>query len=64
MLKSIDAKTQALAEAAMKMGQAIYEASNPEEAAQAAADASEGGKDDVVDADFTEVDPEAGDESK
>ena len=62
---AIEAKTQALAEAAMKMGQAIYEASSPEEAAQAAADAAEaagdsnGGGDDVVDADFTEVDPDA-----
>ena len=57
--EAIETKTQALAEAAMKMGQAIYEASSPEEAAQAAADAAEAGGDDVVDADFTEVDPDA-----
>ena len=59
--EAIETKTQALAEAAMKMGQAIYEASSPEEAAQAAADAAEAGAagDDVVDADFTEVDPDA-----
>ena len=62
--EAIETKTQALAEAAMKMGQAIYEASSPEEAAQAAADAAEAGAagegpEDVVDADFTEVDPDA-----
>ena len=62
--EALDAKTQALAEAAMKMGQAIYEASNPEEAAEAAADAENFDKEDVVDADFTEVDQEPDSEPK
>ncbi len=60
----LDTKTQALAEAAMKMGQAIYEASNPEAAAEAAADAENFDKEDVVDADFTEVDQEPDSEPK
>ncbi|HMP56294.1 MAG TPA: molecular chaperone DnaK, partial [Novosphingobium sp.] len=48
------AKTQALTEAAMKMGQAIYEKEQASAAAPggAAADAGE----DVVDAEFSEVD--------
>ena len=51
-------KAQALAQVAMKLGQAIYE---KEQAAQAspgaAAQGSEGGQgDDVVDAEFSEVD--------
>ncbi len=62
--EALDAKTQALAEAAMKMGRAIYEASNPEEAAEAAADAENFDKEDVVDADFTEVDQEPDSEPK
>ncbi|HWT63244.1 MAG TPA: molecular chaperone DnaK, partial [Ochrobactrum sp.] len=54
--EDIKAKTQALAEASMKLGQAMYEA------AQAAEDAgAEGGEqassnDDVVDADYEEID--------
>jgi molecular chaperone DnaK len=59
----IVAKTQALTQAAMKLGEAMYKA----QAAAGGADggdaggaggpgASEGGNDDVVDADFTEVD--------
>ncbi|MEM8921562.1 MAG: Hsp70 family protein, partial [Pseudomonadota bacterium] len=57
----IQAKSQALTTAAMKMGEAIY-ASQQEEAANAdaAADAKADGED-VVDADFEEVD---GDEKK
>ena len=56
-VEEINAKAQALTEAAMKMGQAIYEkeqaaAASPEaEGGQAA-----GGDEDVVDAEFSEVD--------
>ena len=56
-LEDIKAKTQALAEASMKLGEAMYQA------AQADAEAEDGGseetaseaEDDVVDADFEEV---------
>jgi molecular chaperone DnaK len=53
------AKAQALTEVAMKMGQAIYE---KEQAAAAApgAGAPAGGDDDVVDAEFSEVDENKG----
>ena len=51
----IEAKTQALAETSMKLGQAMYEASQKEAAeADAKADAAKEG--DVVDADFEEID--------
>ena len=54
--EEINAKTQALAEASMKLGQAMYEASQAEAAeADAKADAQKAG-DDVVDADFEEID--------
>jgi molecular chaperone DnaK len=58
----ITAKSQALTEVAMKLGQAIYEkeqasASSPD--AEAAA-ARAGGDDDVVDAEFSEVDENKG----
>ncbi|MEE9983990.1 MAG: molecular chaperone DnaK, partial [Agrobacterium pusense] len=46
----IQAKTHTLMEVSMKLGQAIYEAQQAE-----AGDASEGGKDDVVDADYEEI---------
>ncbi|MBA4785608.1 MAG: Hsp70 family protein, partial [Rhizobiales bacterium] len=48
----IQAKTQTLMEVSMKLGQAIYEASQAE-----GAEGSEGGKDDdgVVDADYEEI---------
>jgi molecular chaperone DnaK len=50
----IEAKTQVLMEASMKLGQAMYEASqNEAAAADAQADMA---KDDVVDADFEEID--------
>ena len=54
----ITAKTQALAEASMKMGQAIYEAQQSDEDAMAAADAARdaAADEDVVDADFEEID--------
>ncbi|SFI72936.1 molecular chaperone DnaK [Phyllobacterium sp. CL33Tsu] len=54
----IKAKTQTLAEASMKLGQAMYEASQAAEAAEGAAGAEAAAKadDDVVDADFEEID--------
>ena len=53
-------KTQALAEASMKMGQAIYEAQQSDEDAMASADAARdaAADDNVVDADFEEIDDE------
>ncbi|MEL6752226.1 MAG: molecular chaperone DnaK, partial [Pseudomonadota bacterium] len=58
--EEITAKTQALAEASMKMGQAIYESQQSEEEAAAAADAEihAAADDNVVDADFEEIDDE------
>ena len=54
-VEAINAKSQALAEASMKLGQAMYEASQKEAAeADAKADAAKEG--DVVDADFEEID--------
>ncbi|PZN54745.1 MAG: molecular chaperone DnaK [Proteobacteria bacterium] len=54
-IAEIQAKTQALAEASMKLGQAMYEASQKENAeADAQADAAKDS--DVVDADFEELD--------
>ena len=55
--EAIAAKTQALAEASMKLGQAIYEATQADEQATAEADAqADAARDDVVDADFEEID--------
>ena len=58
----IQSRTQALAEASMKMGQAIYESSQSSEEMQAAQDAeahaAADAQDDVVDADFEEIDEE------
>ena len=55
-LEDIKAKSTALGEASMKLGQAMYEASQAEAAeADAKADASKSGED-VVDADFEEID--------
>ncbi|WP_306117390.1 MULTISPECIES: molecular chaperone DnaK [unclassified Roseitalea] len=55
--EAINAKTQALAEASMKLGQAIYEASQADETAAAESDAAaDASGDDVVDADFEEID--------
>ena len=54
-VEAITAKSQALAEASMKLGQAMYEASQKEAAeSDAAADAAKDS--DVVDADFEEID--------
>ncbi len=54
---AIKAKSDKLAEASMKLGQAMYEASQAgeDEAAQPHASTAQGGRDDVVDADFEEV---------
>ncbi|MFZ2103125.1 MAG: molecular chaperone DnaK [Oricola sp.] len=56
--EAITARTQALAEASMKLGQAMYEAQQAEEEAVAEADAARDAArdDDVVDADFEEID--------
>jgi len=74
-LDAINAKTEALTQASMKLGEAMYKASQEEADAEAgdgeaAAGASDGeGSDDkdadstVVDADFEEVDPDAGDKT-
>jgi molecular chaperone DnaK len=54
-VEDINAKSQSLAEVSMKLGQAMYEASQKEAAeADAAADAAKDGAD-VVDADFEEI---------
>ncbi|WP_378946301.1 molecular chaperone DnaK [Mesorhizobium sp. ANAO-SY3R2] len=54
-VEAINAKSQTLAEASMKLGQAMYEASQKEAAeSDAAADAAKDS--DVVDADFEEID--------
>ncbi|AQS42362.1 MAG: Chaperone protein DnaK [Candidatus Tokpelaia hoelldobleri] len=55
--EDIKTKTQKLSEAAMKLGQAMYEASqNEAQAGDTAQDGSESSQDDVVDADFEELD--------
>ncbi len=57
-VSEISDKTQKLAETSMKLGQAMYEAAQTEQAnADAAADAKASGED-VVDADFEEIDDE------
>ncbi|MEM7429583.1 MAG: molecular chaperone DnaK [Pseudomonadota bacterium] len=59
--EEVTAKTQALTEAAMKLGEAMYQAQQSDAEAAAAADAAAdaadnpGGPEDVVDADFEEV---------
>ena len=52
---AIEARSQTLAEVSMKLGQAMYEASQ-KEAAEADAKADAAGDKDVVDADFEEID--------
>ncbi|MGN7772235.1 molecular chaperone DnaK [Phyllobacterium sp. 22552] len=55
--EDIKAKTQVLAEVSMKLGQAMYEASQAAEAGEGAeADATAKADEDVVDADFEEID--------
>jgi len=58
--EEIKSRTEVLATASMKLGQAMYEAAQSEEEAAAAADAAaDAAKDeDVVDADFEEIDDE------
>ena len=68
--EAIQAKTDALTQAAMKMGEAMYKASQAEAAGAEGSDDAEGGDatneasadeagdDNVVDADFEEVDPD------
>jgi molecular chaperone DnaK len=57
-VEAIKAKTEALSQSSMKLGEAMYKASQEAEAAGEAADAGASGEkgDDVVDADFEEVD--------
>ncbi len=58
-VEEIKAKTQALMDASMKLGQAMYEAQSAQAEADAATDAAkDASKDDVVDADFEEIDDE------
>jgi molecular chaperone DnaK len=52
---AITAKTNALAQASMKLGEAVYKQSAAEQP-PGSGDAAEGKKEDVVDAEFTEVD--------
>ena len=55
--EQMNEKSQALAQVAMKLGQAIYEKQQQADAApQGEAGAEEAKKDDVVDAEFSEVD--------
>ncbi len=60
-VEAIKSKTEALNEAAMKLGEAMYKAAQAEAPDGEAAEAGAGSEDnpDVVDADFEEVDPEA-----
>lgn len=51
----ITSKTEALMQASMKLGQAVYEATQQSEASEAAADTASKPSDDVIDADFEEV---------
>ncbi len=58
--EAITAKTETLVQASMKLGEAMYKASQEEDADQEGDDAGgDAGDDTVVDADFEEVDPEA-----
>ncbi|SNY90479.1 molecular chaperone DnaK [Cohaesibacter sp. ES.047] len=56
-LEAIKAKTEAMAQASMKLGEAMYSDQQSEEEARAAADAARDAakEDDIVDADFEEV---------
>ena len=55
-LEDIQAKTQALMQASMKLGEAIYASAQAEGESAAAADAAkEEGDDDIIDADFEDV---------
>ncbi len=54
--EAIEAKTQALAQASLKLGEAMYASQQGGDEAGASADAGKKADDDVVDAEFTEVD--------
>ncbi|MCL7997344.1 molecular chaperone DnaK [Brucella sp. 21LCYQ03] len=54
--EDIKAKTQTLAEASMKLGQAMYEAAQAAEEGGAAGNEQAASNDDVVDADYEEID--------
>jgi len=56
--ETIKTKSDRLAEVSMKLGQAMYEAAQAEQPAGEAGEADAAAKDDVVDADFEEVDGE------
>ncbi|MCO6184762.1 molecular chaperone DnaK [Rhizobium sp. L1K21] len=60
-LADIQAKTQTLMEVSMKLGQAMYEAQQAEESADGSSSSKASGDDNVVDADYEEVD---GDDEK
>lgn len=60
---AINEKAQALSQAAMKIGEAIYKAQQAESEAAAAADAGEG-DDNIVDAEYEEVVDEGADDQK
>jgi molecular chaperone DnaK len=57
--EAIQSKTNGLAQVAMKLGEALYksqqQSAGPQETGGTEGDKASGGKDDVVDADFTEV---------
>ncbi|MGB7432570.1 MAG: Hsp70 family protein, partial [Ahrensia sp.] len=62
---AVSSKTETLMQASMKLGQAIYEASQAEEESAAAADAAaDAMDDDVVDADFEEINDDDQDHKK
>jgi len=53
---AITAKTNALAQASLKLGEAMYKQQAADQGAPGGAGPTEGKKEDVVDAEFTEVD--------
>ena len=54
-VEAVKEKTNDLAQASMKLGEAIYQDQQAKEAADADADAASDGADDIVDADFEEI---------
>ena len=71
--EAIKSKTEALTEASMKLGEAIYKASQSEQAGpetsagpktDSSGDSGQAQEGDVVDADFEEIDPESDDKTK
>ena len=53
--EAVKEKTNALSQAAMKLGEAMYKAQQGQAESDAQRDAGQAGDDDVVDADFEEV---------